>query len=395
MDKQTLINIQTTLQERGLTGWLFYDYKRSNDLALNLLQIPDNQMFTRRWFYWIPARGECVKIVSAVERHSLDSLPGKNAVYRTWRQMEMILKEFLAEGATIAMEYSPGNRIPSLSKVDAGTMEMIREKGAKVVSSGDLLQLFTSVWDKEEIDSHLYAQKVLIEAVDAAWNIISEMLRQGISITEYEVQQFILEQFDQRGCTTDAPPIVAVNAHSADPHYTPSSESNTLIQKGDFVLIDLWCKKLGTKNCYADICRVAVAREKPTKREQEVFAIVRSAQKKATEYVIQAFSSKKPITGAEVDRVCRGVIEKSGYGEFFIHRTGHNIGQLDHGSGAHIDSFETEDTRRLLLGTCFSIEPGIYLPQEFGIRLEYDLLIHHDGKVQITGGIQESIKTLV
>lgn len=288
------------------------------------------------------------------------------------------------------MEYSPRNALPAISKVDAGTVELIRSLGVEVVSSANLLQ---SRWDEHKWQSHLAAAAALDAIAAETWEWIPRRLTDGL--TEYAVQQFILERLAARDCLSDDPPICAVNAHSADPHYVPPKEGSAGIQKGDFILIDLWCRKRGEGTVYADITRVGVAAQKPTARQEEIFGIVREAQEAATDLVRERFAQKRPLMGWEVDQAAREVIQRSGYGDFFIHRTGHNIDMRDHGPGAHMDNYETHDDRVVLPLTCFSIEPGIYLPGEFGVRLEYDLFVHADGRCQVTGGIQTGIETLV
>ena len=381
-------SIQQELLKQRLDGWLLFDFRRSNDLACDFLGIAKNELLTRRFFYWIPAKGEPIKIVHAVEIQALTSLPGQLITYRSWQDLEWSLGIVLKTMQRIAMEYSPRNAIPSMSKVDAGTIEMIREFGVEVVSSADLLQLHTSVLSEDQLKSHLFAADVLSQTFDKAWELIINNLDK---ITEFDVQQFILKEFEKQGCLSEDLPICAVNANSANPHYCPTKEQSTVIKKGDFVLLDLWCKQNIPHAVYADITRVGVAAYEPTSRQIEIFDIVKRARDAATQLVITHFTSRQPLRGCEVDRLCRSVIQKAGYGSHFIHRTGHSIHTSDHGNGAHIDNLETQDQRFLLPSTCFSIEPGIYLPGEFGVRLEYDVYIHQDGRVQITGGVQEKI----
>jgi Xaa-Pro aminopeptidase len=389
-----LQEIQRSLQTAQLDGWLFYDFRGSNDLACKMLELSSDVFLTRRFFYWIPKEGNPVKILHGIEDHVLNHLPGEVLTYHTWQELESHIATVLKNSRKIAMEYSPRNAIPYVSKIDAGTMDVVRGCGVNVVSSADLLQQYTSVWSIAQLQTHLEAADVLCKTVDAAWKFIGKCLNEGKKITEYDVQQFILAEFEKYGCITAGSPICAVNAHSANPHYYPDKDNAVVIQMGDFILIDLWCKKEVLHAVYADITRVGVAAEKPTERQQAIFDIVKRARDAATEFVKKRFSNKQEVMGWEVDRCCRNVIVESGFGDYFIHRTGHNIDTEDHGGGANIDSLETQDTRHLLPGTCFSIEPGIYLPGEFGVRLEYDVFVHHDGQVQVTGGIQEAITCL-
>lgn len=391
--KQKLEDIQKELQKLQIDGWLLYDFRRSNDLACKFLEIPFNQLLSRRFFYWIPSQGQPVKIVSSVE-DPLKHLPGISLAYKGWESLDVYLDQILQDAQVIAMEYSPRNAIPYLSKVDAGTLELIKDFGVDVVSSCDLLQQFTSVLTPQQINTHIQAGIILDKIAEDTWLWIASHLSKKQMINEYDVQQYILNEFATYRCVTSDPPICAVNTNSSNPHYNPQSVTAKNIQEGDFVLIDLWCKLDREDAIYADITRVGVASKSVTPRQQEIFRIVRDAQEKATELVKRRIALGQPIQGWEVDQAARTVITEAGYGDYFVHRTGHSIDTSDHGSGANIDNLETQDLRYLLPGTCFSIEPGIYLPNEFGVRLEYDLLIDLDHTVKITGGVQNQIKVL-
>lgn len=389
-----LESVQKKLFQLRFDGWLFYDFRRNNDLAIEFLEIPEEKIFTRRFFYWIPVKGEPVKILHRIEAENLEHLPGKTLPYLSWLDLENALEKLLREANVIAMEYSPRNAIPYMSKVDAGTMDLILEFVESVHSSADLLQQFTSVWDDYKLQMHLEATSSLDQIVGKAWQKIRDSLETQQAISEYDVQQFILDQFTQRGLTTEDAPICAVNENSADPHYQPFKETAREIRKGDFILIDLWCKKDMPNATYGDITRVGVAAGQASEKQEKIFQIVKKARDRACDLVKESFAEGKDLKGWEVDASCRKVIEDAGFGEFFIHRTGHNIDTKDHGNGAHIDNLETQDRRSLLARTCFSIEPGIYLPGEFGVRLEYDVFIEEDGSVLVTGGIQEEITCL-
>ncbi|MFV0340138.1 MAG: M24 family metallopeptidase [Parachlamydiaceae bacterium] len=377
--------IQTQLKKFGLSGWLLYDFRRSNPLALKLLKIPGDALLSRRLFYWIPAAGTPVKLVSTVENPLLH-LPGTEQKFMSWKELDDRLKALLQGQKTVAMEYSPLGRVPEISRVDGGTIDLVRSFGVEVVSSGDLMQELTSVLSAAEYESHLAAAKALDEIAAATWVWIQENLKRGI--TEHDVQTFMLTEMEVRGMQTDHPPICAVNAHSADPHFSPAKGGASL-KSGDFVLIDLWCKKKAPGSIYADITRIGCI-GKPTAKQQEIFSIVRKAQKDA----VALLQTKSPVKGSEVDAACRKTIDEAGYGQYFVHRTGHNIHESDHGPGAHLDSLETCDDRTLLPGTLFSIEPGIYLPGEFGVRLEFDVYLDPNGQVLISGGQQDSITSL-
>ncbi len=385
---------QKYLQERKIDGWLLYDFHGSNILARHFLGIPSHLMTTRRFFYWIPKVGEPIKIVHAIEQQVLDSLPGKKKIYSSWQSLESELAFVLKGAKKAAMEYSPRNAIPYVSLVDGGTIDLVRSFGVEVVSSADFLPHFTAVLNDFQIGSQRRAADAISHIVDSTWDWIRNHLAEEKQITEYDVQQKIVEDFRRMSLIADHDPIVAVNAHSADPHYEPLQIGSSSIRKGDFILIDLWAKEDQPTAVFGDITRVAIAAKEPTAKQKEVFEIVRKAQLAAAELVRSRFAEKKRVEGWEVDEAARSVIRKAGYGDFFIHRTGHSIEMNLHGSGAHMDNLEMHDVRPILPGTCFSVEPGIYLPGEFGVRLEFDLLIHKDGKVEITGGEQMAIRCL-
>ncbi len=386
---------QKHLIEEKIDGWLLYDFSGSNALARDFLNIPPEELTTRRFFYWIPAEGLPIKILHVIEPHVISELPGEVLTYLKWQELESQLGKVLKGAKTVAMEFSPRNAIPYLSKVDAGMVDLVRSFQVEVVSSASFLQYYTCVLNEEQYQLHVEAANMLDRVVAEAWEKIAHALTKGTKINEYQVQQFIAEQLSTRGFTAEAFPIVGVNAHSADPHYEPIKEKSSEIKKGDFVLIDLWCKKKHPKAIYADICRVAVADTQPTEKQKEIFSIVRTAQKAATEFVASRYAKKESIRGCEVDQVSRKIIEEKGYGKYFTHRTGHNIYTKDHGPGAHIDSLETQDVRELIPRTCFSIEPGIYLPGDFGVRLEYDVFLGDQGKIHINGGFQDEILALL
>lgn len=395
MDFSTkLKEVQADLQEQGIEGWLLFDFRQSNPLAYTVLEIPLDKMLTRRFFYWIPQQGDPIKIVPLIEPYTLDHLPGIKWVYRGWQELERLLFSLAVENTKIAMEYSPYNALPVVSKVDAGTVDLMRKIGAEVVSSANLLQRYTSVWSEEQLQSHLAAAQVLESIVERTWAFIEKSLLTNQNLNEYQVQQFMLQAMHEANCRTSHPPTCAVNEHSADPHYHPEAHNAFSIRSGDFILLDLWCKQRLPESVYADITRVGVAASQPTHLQKEIFEIVKGARDQATLFVKEHYETHRLIQGWQVDQVCRDFIQKAGFDEFFIHRTGHNLGEEVHGSGANLDNLETHDYRQLLAGTGFTIEPGIYLPQQFGVRLEYDLYLDPKGHVQITGGIQEELVCL-
>ena len=385
-------DVQKHLIKEKIDGWLLYDFSGLNSLARDFLKIDPELLITRRFFYWIPQKGEPVKIVHAIESHALDGWPGQKRTFLSWQSLEKEVKSVLQGAARVAMEYSPKNAIPYVSRVDAGTVDLVRSFGVEVVSSGPFLAFFTAVLNPEQMASHLRAAKELDRIANETWRWIAAHLKQGID--EFAVQQKIASEIAKAGLISESLPIAAVNAHSADPHYVPQHKGSSPIREGDWILIDLWAKEKQEGAVYGDITRVAVAAKKPAKRQEEIFRIVRNAQKNAVGLIKKRFKEKKPVAGWEVDDAAREGVKKAGYGDFFIHRTGHSIEVNLHGSGAHMDNLEMHDERPLLPSTCFSIEPGIYLPGEFGVRLEHDVCIHPDGRVEVTGGEQDQIVCL-
>jgi len=391
---QKIKKVQKRLQSAGWDGWLLYDFRRTNDLACRFLEIPSEVLLTRRFFYWIPAEGETTKIVNRMESLPLSHASGHVRAYSSYVELEEQLKKTLKGCRKIAMEYSHLGAIPVVSKVDAGTIELIRSFGVEVESSADILQE-SSVWTDEQLKGHIFAGSVLQQSVEDAWELIKKAIERSENIDEADVQAFLLSNFERHGCVVEDPPICAVNANSADPHYIPTKKTAAPIKRGDFLLIDVSCKKNLPQAVFADITRVAVIGTKPDIKQQNIFEIVKKARDAALTLIKKRLKANLPIEGWEVDQVCREEMIKAGYGKFFIHRTGHNIGERVHGDGANIDNFETKDYRRLLPGTCFSIEPGIYLPGEFGIRLEDDIFLNKDGvSMQITKGMQTKIPSI-
>lgn len=375
--------IQQAIREQaGLDGWLFYDFRHLDPIAYRVLLLDPSLHVTRRWYYWVPAQGTPVKLQHRIEPHVLDGLPGDARVYVSWRDQQAALGSLLHSAKRVAMQYSPMNAIPYLSRVDAGTIDLVRSFGTEVVTSADLVQQFEAVWDDAQLSSHQVAAEGLRAIVDEAFGFVGTSLAARSSLTEYGLQQYILSRMQARGLVTSSPPIAAVNAHSADPHYGPASQGSAPIRQGDLVLIDLWAKQPGPGAVYADITWTGFVGATVPTRYQDIFQIVRRARDAAVTFVQGRVRAGEFPYGWEVDDVCRQVIQDAGYGQYFVHRTGHSIGEEVHGNGANIDNLETQDARRLLPGTCFSIEPGIYLPEDFGIRSELDVyLSSHDAVV--------------
>lgn len=380
-----LAKIQSALRQFNLDGWLIYDFRGSNLLARRVVGFRDDQMGSRRWFYYVPASGQPHKLVHRIESGALDHLPGEKTVYLRWQELEAGVARLVGGAKRVVMEYSPRNANPYVSRVDAGTVELVRSCGVEVVSSGDLVQQFEATWDDEQIAMHLEAAIHTDSAYARAWKFIAEKTRGGGSVRETEVQSLIMQHFQENGLTTYHPPIVAANAHSGDPHFDTSPATDVAIRQGDFVLIDLWAKMDRPRSVYSDLTRVGYVGERVPEKYERVFQIVAAARDAAIATVKEAFASGRALTGAAVDQAARSVIEKAGYGPQFIHRTGHNIGQEVHGNGANMDGLETREDRLVLPRTCFSIEPGIY-QDEFGVRSEVNVLIDGAGKVHVTGG---------
>ncbi len=367
--------IQEALRDAGdLDGWLFYDFRGSDPLGYRVLLLDPSLHVTRRWYYWIPADGPPVKLLHRIEPHVLDQLPGEPRLYVSWDEQRALLAALLAGQRRIAMQYSPLNAVPYVSRVDAGTIELVRGTGVDVATSADLIQRFEAVWSDRQLESHQYAAAALRRIVDETFAHVRERVKTG-GIKEYQVQQFILSRIQEAGMVTSSPPIAAVNEHSADPHYGPSVTGSSEVVRDSLLLIDLWAKQAEAGSVYADITWTAyVGRQVPPKH-REVFDVVREGRDAALAFVqAQVLKGHRPF-GWEVDHVCRSAIAARGYGAYFVHRTGHSIGEEVHGNGANIDGLETRDARRLIPRTCFSIEPGVYLPREFGIRSELDVYL--------------------
>jgi len=386
-----LEHIQEALRERGIGGWLFCDFHSRDHLAYRILGLDPKKMTTRRWFYFIPARGEPSRLVHSVEKGRLDSLPGSKHVYLPWEQLHASLKRMLGRPKKIAMQYSPKNNIPYVSLVDAGIVELVRSFGHKVVTSADLVQIFEATISEEGYRLHKEAGVIVDRIRAEAFEQIKTAVAAQNGMTEYDLQQFIMRRFKESGLVTDDPPIVGTNDHPADPHFEPTPSNARPFKRGDTVLIDLWAKKNVPGGIYYDITWVGFIGDLPSPKYAEMFNVVRSAPDAAIEFIKTKFAKGEKCYGWQVDDVCRGVVKKAGYGKFFVHRTGHSIGEEVHGNGVNIDNLETKDERQLMPGSCFSIEPGIYLEGEMATRTEVNVFIRHDGQAEVTGEIQEEL----
>jgi Xaa-Pro aminopeptidase len=377
--------IQQALQDQQLDAWLLYDFRGLNVLARRVVTLPADAMLSRRWFYNIPAQGEPRKLIHRIEPHALDVAPGAGETYLRWQELEAGVGRLVAGRRRIAMEYVPRNANPYVSRVDAGTIELVRSFGVEVVPSGDLIQMFEACWDDEQWQMHLEAAKHTRSAYDVAFGFIADRVRTNGSVRETEVQRCILDHFAAHKLVADHAPICAVGPHSGDPHYEPGPNSDAPIRSGDFVLIDLWAKLDQPRAVYSDLTKTGFVGKDVPPRYSDIFRIVARARDAAIERVRTAFKTKEALQGWQVDQAARDVIEQAGYGAAFCHRTGHSIGQETHGNGANMDNLETHETRRVLPRTCFSIEPGIYLP-DFGVRSEVNVFIDRQGQVHVTGG---------
>jgi Xaa-Pro aminopeptidase len=383
LTEQTVAEIQAALREEGFDGWLLYNFRGSNIFATHILDLPSHIMQTRRYFYFIPAKGEPRKLVHGIEEWNLDSAPGGKTLYVSWKSLEEGLKKMLAGAKRVAMEYSPRNAIPYVSNVDGGTLELVRGAGVEVVSSANLVQRFEASWTEEQARDNFECAKHLRAIVDETFGFI----RQRVTgrLTEFDVQQFMLKEFEKRGIWSESDPNCSVNANSANPHYEPTKEIHSEIKKGDFVLIDLWAKKKKPHSVYADITWTGFIGESVPDEHRKMFEVVKGGRDAGIEAVKKAFEEGREIRGFEIDDATRGYIAAKGYGEYFIHRTGHSIGEVIHGNGANIDNLETRDERRIIPNTSFSIEPGVYLTGKFGIRSEVDMFISARKEAIVTG----------
>jgi len=380
--------IQAALREHKLDAWLFYDHHYRDPIAYHILGLPEDALVTRRWYYLVPAEGEPRKLVHRIEAGRLDALPGSKGVYSSWQELDVGLAALVAPYPRIAMQYSPRNAIMYVSLVDAGTVEVLRELGKQVVSSADLVSRFEAVLTDKQIASHYEAQSALDEVLAEGFREMGRRVRSG-RVTEFDMVQWLQEAMRRADLIWEHGTNVSVNENSADSHYEPDFKRAKEIRQGDFVLIDIWARKNHPGTCYYDITWTGVVGREPSEHEQHVFSIVKADRDAAIQTVSEAFANNRPISGWQADDAAREVIRNAGYGEYFTHRTGHNIGNILHGNGAHLDNLETHDERLLLPNTCFSVEPGIYL-DEFGVRSEINM-IATPGKAAVTGRMQQEL----
>jgi Xaa-Pro dipeptidase len=382
-------SIQLALRSSQLDGWLFFDHHRRDPLAYRILNIHGDTEATRRWYYFVPSSGEPRKLVHRIESAALDSLPGDKQTYSSWVDQQDKVKRILAGCSRIAMQYSPTCAIPYISLVDGGTLELVRTSGVEIVSSANLIQEFEARWSDEQFEQHLEAAKLVDAARRDAFQFVGDRLRSREVISEYDVQQFVRRRFDETGLFTNHGPIVAANANASNPHYEPNLDQSSAIRSGDVVLIDLWAKLDKPQAVYYDVTWTGFCGDVIPDRVQNVFTVVRDARKAGCAFVIEAIAGDREVAGYEVDDVVRGHIKRNNLADFFFHRTGHSIGTDVHGTGANMDNLESHDDRRIIANTCFSIEPGVYLP-EFGIRSEVNVYVGKEFAT-VTGAEQETL----
>jgi Xaa-Pro aminopeptidase len=385
--------VQTTLRAAGVDGWLLYDFHGSNPIAAHLAGLTDgSQMTTRRWYYLIPAQGEPRGLVHAIERQNLDQLPGEKIVYAGRRQLDEGLTRLLSGMRRVAMEYSPLCAIPYLSRVDAGTAEAIRARGVEILSSGDLVQQFEATWTPAQLASHRTASASLYRIKDRAFDAASTALRAGRVMSEYELQQQMVRWFEEEGVTSDEPPVVAIGSHAGNPHYLPTRDSGRPIVADEILLLDLWGKTREPGAVFADITWVGVTSARVPDEAARAFGAIAAARDAAVSLVEDAAKHGRELRGWQVDEAARHVLEQRGYADRILHRTGHSLGELVHGNGVHMDDYETHDDRKLLPGTGFTVEPGLYF-ETFGVRTEINMY-RDDSQALVTGPRQAEIVTL-
>ena len=386
--------VQRALGEEKLDGWLLYDFQGSNPIASRLVGLAGSgKMATRRWYYYVPAKGEPQALVHAIERHNLDDMPGKKRVYAGREQLAGGLRDLLKGGGRIAMEYSPGNAIPYVSRVDAGTIETVRQCGVTVVSSGDLAQRFEAIWTSDALATHLAAAERLYRIKDRAFDMIRQRMSTGTAVTEIDVQESMVDWFREEGLVAGSPPNVSAQENAGNPHYQATRAVHRAIRPNEGVLIDLWGKLAVPGAVYADITWMGFTGTNVPPEFAAAFAAARDGRDAAVSLVQTAVREGRELRGFEVDRACRAVVERAGFGAEFVHRTGHSLGENVHGDGVHMDDYETHDDRRLLPGTVFTIEPGVYTDR-YGVRTEINMFVG-ETEARVTGPVQKDIVQLV
>ena len=384
--------IQQALREEALDGWLFFDHHRRDPLAYRVLEFTAGSMVSRRWYYFVPSVGEPRGLAHRIEPATLRELPGAVNLYAGWKELVDGLRLILGSARRVAMQFSPLCAVPYVAMVDAGTVDLVRSLGVEVLTSANLIQYFESRWTQQQLDLHLEAGRRIDRIRKESFDYVSSKVSRGERLTEWETQQFILERFREGNLFTDHGPDVAVNANASNPHYNPTQDACSEIRPGDLVLVDMWAKLNAPHAVYYDITWVGYCGPEPPDKVQNVFTVVREARDKAVALVQESMAARKPLCGYQVDDAARDHIRGAGFEQYFFHRTGHSIGEEVHGTGANMDNLETHDERRVIPGTCFSIEPGIYLPA-FGIRSEVNVFVGEDA-ARVTGEVQDRLLRL-
>lgn len=387
-----IAEMQKDLRLAKLHGWLFYDFRGRDPIAHRILGLPSG-MRTRRWFYFVPAKGKPKKLVHRIEAGALQTAPGDTLYYASQQELRDNLKKCLGRAKKVAMQYSPKNAIPYVAMVDAGMVELIRSLGPQVVTSADLVQKYEACWNKQQLESHLAAGRAIDRIVADAFRYAASCVLETKTLTEYDLQQWILQRFAAAEIETDEGPDIAVNRNASDPHYAPSKDKSSPIREGDLLLLDVWGKQKMAGSVYYDITWMGYLGAKVPEKYAKVFEVLLEARDRAVELIRSHVRTGKPLQGWQVDKAARQVVEKAGYGKCFFHRTGHNIGTSVHGNGVNMDGLETQDERHLIPQTCNSVEPGIYLP-EFGMRTEVDVYVD-DKDARVTGAVQTEILPLL
>jgi len=384
--------IQQELQNANIDGWLFYDFHNRDAIAARVLNMDTSRFASRRWYYFIPAQGKPQKLVHRIEPWRCDHLPGDKHIYLSWQEQQSLLKSMLHSARIVAMQYSPNNAIPYISIVDAGTIELIRSFGVTIVSSGDLVGKFEAHLSMEDWASHKEAAVVMQMVKDETFKEVSRRIKNGENPREVEIQAFMHKLMREENMFWGDGPIVAINEHAADPHFEPTDENSFAMKKGDLLLLDLWAKKNRPGSIFYDITWMGFIDDSVPQKLEGFFQIIARARDAALTLIKQRFTHNQPLHGWEVDDACRNVVKEAGLEKYFTHRTGHNIGEEVHGNGVHIDNLETKDGRLILPGTCFSIEPGLYMPDDkIGFRTEIDVFVTDEGKVDVAGPIQQKV----
>ena len=390
MPKFNLTAIRKAMMHSKIDGWLFYDFHGNDPIGKSILNISLTSIQSRRWYYYIPADGVPVKIVHSIEREVLDHLPGKKEVYLSWLEMEKKIQDLFKGKEKIATQYSPKNAIPYISRIDAGTFELLKGFKLKLVSSADLVQQFEARLTKGQLNTHINAAKILYEIIEKSFKLIKQKTTKHQEVNEYLIQKFMMDEIKSNGLIFDHPPLVATGENSGNPHYCPSKDQFSPIYPNSIVQFDVFAKENEEDAIYADISWVGFVGKAVPEEYLKIFDIIKKARDRAVEFIDQSIKNQKPIGGWQVDDVARGVVKDAGYESYFLHRTGHSIGREIHANGANIDNLETKDERKIIPGTCFSIEPGIYF-SEFGMRTEINVYVDKKGAHVYTKPIQQNI----